>query len=294
MPIQSSGDALKNQAFDAMLLLGAPKTGKTSFTASGTKGAPDEMYNCATPMDANDVVIVNCDAGGYKGAIDSGYRPMVADLSGVRGWAALNTALAKTIMEIKPMVDKGDVRVVSIDLGAIANEIVAFCAGDKVLGIDKIANTEISFAGADVNWTAVAAQGLSLFRAFRQLPCLVVAHAHVKGTNNNPYASKLTAGEKAQQELVKDAGSVGGDAGKLTADIAKGILTPWVHAASYIFAREVVEQNVGTPLKPQLEKRYVTNTQGNGVYQAGNRRQSVLEPVTTKSLRYILDKANSL
>lgn len=296
MPIQSARDALKTQAFESMLLFGAPKSGKTSFTASGTKNAGIEMFAERGSIDASDVLIINVDSGGYKGAIDSGYVPMVADLSNIRGWAALNTALAKTILEVKPMVDKGDIRIVSIDLGAISNEIVAFCAGDKVMGTDKVANTEISFSGAEVNWNQVGTQGLSLFRAFRQLNCLVVAHAHVKAVDNNPYKSKLTAAELQQQALVKDALAVGGDAGRLAADTPKGVLAPWITNPSYIAAREVRDVNLGTALKPQIEKRYVTNLADTNVYQVGHRFQNLLkdEPVTTKSLRYLLDKANSL
>ena len=293
MPIKSTEEAMAANKFDVLVLSGAPKVGKSSFTASGSRNAPDEMYTAGAPVEAKDVVIINIDPSGFVGAVDSGYRPLVNDLSNVLGWSALNRALAGAIMELKPMVEKGDVRVVGLDLGPIANEIVAFCAGDKVISVDKLANTDISFAGSDVNWTLVASQGLSLFRAFRQLPCLVVVQTHLKATQNNPYASKLTADEKVNQELVRDANAVGGDAGKLAADIAKGVITPWIHAGA-MFVREVRDVNLGTPVKPVPGKQYVTITQGNGTYTAGSRWQSKVEPVTTKSLRYLLDKVNSI
>lgn len=277
----------------SVLLMGAPKTGKTSFTCSGSELAGPKVKSDKV-VEANDVVLINIDAQGFLGAVDCGYNPRVIDLSGVQGFNALNTALAKAIMDIKPLAEKGEINVVGLDLGALASEVLAYAAGDTTVSAQKIINSDISFAGSDVNWQKVSAAGVQIYRAFRTLPCTVVANVHVKAVDNNPYKSKLSGAEIADQNLVKDALAVGGESAKLAADVTKGVITPWLHNASHIFARETIEENTGTVAKPQITTRYVTHTGGSKIYSVGNRRASVLPPTTDMSLRAMLDIINKM
>ncbi len=108
---------------------------------------------------------------------------------------------------------------------------------------------------------------------------------HVKLTQNNPTASR----EGSDVQLGRDIGAVGGDAAKVSADVAKGVLAPWQANASWIFARDM--DMVIDPKTKAATRVYKTITSSDGVFQAGNRRQSVLPASTDLSLRKLLEMA---
>lgn len=271
------------------LVVGAKSTGKTSFVVSGSEFAPSPLKPGAPVVDCPDVVLIQVDAESALGAMDLGMRPRVIDLSNVAGWQALNAELAKAIQFLRPLVDKGEVKIVGIDLGAIDKEIRAWAAGDKVIPKDKLGSFDVTLAAKDVNWGAVEAQGTALYRAIRTLNCLVIGMAHLKVTNNNPYVAKQTGEEAKNAELARDVQGFGGDKAKLTADLSGGLSKPWVANCSFLFTRELEQKNVGTPIAPKMETRYITHCQATGTFEAGTRRSSKVSPVETRTLRAILD-----
>ena len=271
------------------LVFGAKGTGKTSFVVSASQSAPALLTPGGAVVDCNDVALIQIEAESALGALDLGMRPRVIDLSNVPGWQKLNYEIAKAIAFLKPLVDKGEIRVVGIDLGAIDKEIRAWAAGDKVVMANKLGSEEVALNAKDVNWGAVEAQGTALYRALRTLNCLVVGMAHLKMTNNNPYVSKMTDSEKKDAEMARDINGIGGDKSKLTADLSGGVYKPWLANASFVFTRELEQRNAGTPLAPKMQTRYVTHTSSDAVFEAGSRRASVLAPVETRPLKAILD-----
>jgi hypothetical protein len=280
-------DKIVNSGHRCGLVTGAKATGKTTFVVSGSKFAPD-VLPAKELTECTDVVVVQVEAESVLGALDMGLRPRVIDLSGVVGWPALNVSLAKTIQFLRPLCESGDVRIVGIDLGAIDKEIRAYCAG-MIVKPGQAFDVNTTFAAKEIDWNKVTAQAKGLYDALRTLPCLVVGMCHLKVTDNNPYVAKMDDEQKRKAELARDIQSMGGDAAKLGADLAKGTAGPWLHNASFMFAREVETKNVGTPLAPKLQSRYVTHTASNGIFEAGNRRASRLQPVETRTLRAILD-----
>lgn len=271
------------------LVFGAKSTGKTSFVVSASQHAPADLKPGQKPVDCSDIALIQIEAESALGALDLGMRPKVIDLSGVPGWQKLNLEIAKAITFLRPLVEKGEIKVVGIDLGAIDKEIRAWAAGDKVVMANKLGTEEVALNAKDVNWGAVEAQGTALYRALRTLPCLVVGMAHLKVVNNNPYVSKMTDSEKKDAELARDVQGMGGDKSKLTADLSGGVYKPWLANASFVFTREVETKNVGTPLAPKMQQRYVTHTASDTTFEAGSRRASVLAPVETRTLKSMLD-----
>lgn len=271
------------------LVVGAKSTGKTSFVVSGSHNVP-EMLPSKELVECPDVVLLQVEAESALGAMDLGLKPRVIDLSNIAGWQALNMELAKAIQFLRPLVDKGEVKIVGIDLGAIDKEIRAWAAGDKVVPKDKLGSFEVSLSAKDVNWGAVEAQGTALYRAIRTLNCLVVGMAHLKVTNNNHYGYKTDADAK-NAEIARDVQGMGGDKAKLTADLSGGVYKPWLANSSFLFVREVQQINVGTPAKPETKRKYVTHTDGTAMFEAGNRRASKLNQIETRTFKAILEDA---
>lgn len=282
-------DKVVGHGHRSALVVGAKSTGKTSFVVSGSEFAPYPIKPGSGVVECPDVVLLQVEAESALGAMDLGMRPRVIDLSNIAGWQALNMEIAKAIQFLRPLVDKGEVKIVGVDLGAIDKEIRAWAAGDKVVPKDKLGSMEVSLAAKDVNWGAVEAQGTQLYRAFRTLNCLVVGMAHLKVTNNNPFVSKQTDAEAKNAEMARDVQGFAGDKAKLTADLSGGVYKPWLANCSFLFAREVEQKNVGTALAPKIESRYVTHCNSTPTFEAGTRRASKLAAVETRSLRALLD-----
>lgn len=274
-------DKVVGHGHRSALVLGAKSTGKTSFVVSGSAHTPDVLPHKGPLIDCPDVVLIQIEAESALGAMDLGLRPRVIDLSGVAGWQKLNHEIAKAINFLRPLAEKGEVQVVGIDLGAIDKEIRAWAGGDKVIPKDKLGQDEVSLAAKDINWGSVEAQGIALYRALRTLPCLVVGMAHLKVTNNNPYGAKETAEQKAAAELSRDVQGMGGDKSKLTADMAGGVLKPWMANCSNLFARELIVDKNG-------KREYVTHTTSDAMFEAGSRRASKLAPVEKRTLKAML------
>ena len=265
----------------SMLVLGAKSTGKTTFVASGSEHCPTILVPGMAPVDCKDVALIQIEAEGALGALDLGLNPGVIDLSGVAGWQRLNNEIAKAIAYLRPLAEKGEIKIVGIDLGACDKEIRTWAAGDKVIPKDKLGQDDISLAAKDTAWGAVEAQGVALYRALRTLPCLVVGMAHLKVTAYNPFSAKETGDQKAMAELVREQQGFGGDKSKLTADMSGGVYKIWLANVSNLFARELQVDKAG-------KKSYVTHTSSGEMFEAGSRRQSVLAPVETRTLNAIL------
>jgi hypothetical protein len=272
MAIKSASD-LDKMGNECILLMGPPKVGKTSLVCSGSKHAGPKVKS-DKPVKADDVLLIQVDPKGHTGGRDCGYDPMVWDLSHHQGYAAMSKDLIAAIAQARAMANEGKLSVVGIDLGALANELVTWCIKSGVVPSKEI-GAEMSTAAADVDWNKVSAQGLAIYRAMRSIPCTVVAQAHVRVTQNNPLAYK----ESPDVQLARDITSVGGTAARATADLAKGVITPWIHASSLILARNI-EIVAG-------KKQYLTYTSGSD-YQTGNRRQNSLPPTTDASLKELM------
>jgi hypothetical protein len=271
-------DKIVGTGHRSALVLGAKATGKTSFVVSGSQCAPATLKAGLTPVDCDDVVLIQVEAESALGAMDLGMRPRVIDLSGVAGWQKLNQEIAKAINFLRPLVDAGEVSIVGIDLGAIDKEIRAWAAGDKVIPKDKLGQDDTALNAKDVNWGSVEAQGTALYRALRNLNCLVVGMAHLKATNYNPFSAKETADQTAMGKLVREQQGFGGDKSKLTADLAGGVYKPWVANASHLFTRDRDDKG-----------NYVTHTSSNPMFEAGSRRSSKLSPIETRTFKAMLE-----
>jgi len=268
----------------SIILMGPPKTGKSLFTVSGSRNAPDAIAK--QDVDASDVVLLSVDTEGWLGASSFGYKPRVVDLSDAGGWAKLQAHMADAINELIPLTKSGEVSVVGLDLGAVGDEVIAYASGDMGNPGKGLVTLGAEHNNKDTNWSAVSAAGLQIHRAFRNLACTVVVMTHTKLSNNNPYKGK----EDADVQIGRDATAIGGESGKLTSDLPKGIYKPWAHNSSLILARDTDLVNVGTALKPQLQNKYITYVGGGeGNYQTGNRAGGNLPTSTDKSLRYLLN-----
>lgn len=268
------------------LLLGAKATGKTTFMTSASKFCtglpPKEAVECS------DVAIIQFDAESALGAVSVGLVPRIIDLSGASGWQAQSIALAKAICYLKPLVESGEITVVGIDLGSLDKEIRAWASGSLPGSLEKgqlVTDMSAAASGKDTNWAQVSAAGLSIYRALRQLPCLVIGMAHVKLANNNPFKDK----EAADVGLARDIKAFGGEAAKLTADLAAGVYSPWSANASFQFAREIESKNVGTPIAPKWESRYVTHCRDSAKFEVGCRFENKVAQTETQSLRALLE-----
>lgn len=281
----------------SILLMGPPKTGKTTVVCSGSIYAGENVIP-EKRLDVPDVLLISLDAQGYAGAIGSGYNPRVEDLSGLKNFNELNRAIASTIVAAKKLVEKGEINVVGIDLGALANFILLLAAGDAGVSEQSITNMEIDLGARNVNWQQVSAMGLMVYRALRVLPCIVVGMAHPRITDNNFHldGQNVTVEQKEKHALKKDASAVGGKAAKLTADLTKGVVTPWKHNASHLFARDMqlTELPGHTFRNPKIKREYITHLHSNDVYETGSRFASQLPPSTDKSLRWILNQCNQV
>lgn len=286
-----SASELLGKGHSSILLMGPPKTGKTTFTCSGSRHAEDSVIP-SKQTDCSDVLLINLDAEGYAGALGSGYNPRVVDFSHMKSFHQLNNAIAKAIVEAKKAVILGELNVVGIDLGALANFILLLAAGDAGATDHSLTNADLELTAQQVNWQQVSAMGLMVYRALRVLPCTVVGMAHPRLTDNNFHLEKkeVTQAQIEKHELKRDSSAVGGVASKLTADLTKGVVTPWVHNASHIFARDVnvVQGPNHTFRKPDVRKEFMTHLHSNETYSVGTRFASKLPPSTDKSLRWIL------
>lgn len=263
------------------LVLGAKATGKTSFVASGSEACPATLPHKGPLVDCDDVAFIQVEAESVLGAMDLGLRPRVIDVSNIAGWQKMNQEIAKAIAFLRPLCDSGEIKIVGIDLGAIDKEIRAWAAGDKVVPANKLGSDDTALNAKDVNWGAVEAQGLSLYRALRTLNCLVVGMAHLKVTAYNPFSAKETGDQKQMGELVRQQTGFGGEKSKLTADLSGGVYKPWVANASHLFTRDIVDSNG--------KSQYVTHTASNPMFEAGSRRASKLQPVETRTLKAMLE-----
>ncbi len=290
---------LLGKGHSSILLMGPPKTGKTTFTCSGSRFAEDAVIP-SKPLDTPDVLLISLDAEGYAGAIGSGYNPRVEDLSGLRSFSELNRAIASTIQEARKLIEKGELGIVGIDLGALANFILLLAAGDAGAVESDMVSKDLDFGARNVNWQQVSAMGLMVYRALRVLPCTVIGMAHPRITENNfvmdSDSAKITPAMREKDALKRDAGAIGGKASKLTADLTKGVVTPWVHNASNIFARDVslTELPGHTFRNPKVKREFMTHLHSNEVYSVGSRFASQLPPSTDKSLRWILDSCRAV
>ncbi len=265
------------------LITGSPKTGKTTLAVSASQFAPDTLP--AKPgVDCDDTLVIQLDSDGTLGAADAGLFPKVLDLSGAGGYENIDKELAKAIPMIREAVTKGEIRNVCIDLTVLDREIRLYAAGDRGGAKSSLGNADVTLSG-DVNWNLVSARGLTLMRAFKTLPCTVIGMAHLRRTDNNYF---LKDGEKKAVEKVNDIRGIAGDKAQFTADLSKGVYDPWVHACSGIFVTEVRQVQVGSGLKPKIEKQYVTHTGATPEFEAGARRSSVLQGMETRSLNAIL------
>lgn len=271
------------------LVLGAKATGKTTFVTSASKFAPD-VLKLGEQVDCSDVAIIQFDAESTMGTVSAGLAPKVIDLSGLAGWQAQSNGLAKAISYLKPLVEKGEITVVGIDLGSLDNEVRAWASGSLPGSLEKgqlVTDMSAAATGKDTNWAQVSAAGLSIYRSLRLLPCLVIGMAHVKLANNNPFKDK----EGADVALARDLKSFGGEAAKVSADLAKGILSPWLANASFQFAREVQSKNVGTPIAPKWDSSYVTHCKDSDKFEVGCRFADAVAPIEKRTLNAILKGA---
>lgn len=265
--LSSSGQSLKSAA-RVLVVLGPPGSGKTTLSVSASSFAGDTISGGHRLC--KDLVLISGDAEGVAGAMDAGLEPRaVADLTVCETWAAYQKALASVIEELKPLVDKGEVKYVVIDL-ALPGKLI----------LDHVKPQQIS------DWPKVAAEGMMLYKSLRYLRgATIIANSQIK--------SSVGAVENDVAKAAAEAKAVGGERATFTLDLPKGIFSPWVENASLMLAREVKKQR--DPMKKDAPARrvYFTHTSANARFETKSRFNSKIAPTEPgeRSLNSILRDA---
>lgn len=216
-------DAVKS-GMRRMVVSGSPGTGKTTFSLSASAYAGDIIG--AAPVECKDVVLLQGDCDGVQGGIDAGLRPgLIADFTVCEKWPEYNKMLTEIIQDLKPMVDKGDVKYVVVDLSLPAKLLI-----DHLKPADQ------------QGWGRVAAESMTFYKMFGFLKTATVI-------GNAQLRSAQAPTETSVAAAAADAKAVGGERSTLSADLVKSFYAHWSENASFIVAREAKKKR--NPMKPQ-------------------------------------------
>lgn len=252
-----------------ILVTGPRAAGKTTFAVSASTKAGDKLVGEA--RDCDDVLVIQGDTEGVMGAVDAGLHPgMVLDMTDCENWTVYTNRLAKALVEVKPKLDDGTIKVIVLDLALPAQLIVS-----------HVNPTSIS------EWQPVKTEGAKLFRAFSSLRGVTVvgvcqltsAVVLGEGTAKGPQQGAVTAA---------DALAIGGERSTFKEDLVKGVATPWLDHTSFIFTRDVRRKRING----EWRREFSTLTQASTKFPAKSRAESKLPASLPgdRSLRSILDE----
>lgn len=246
---------------------GAKGVGKTTLMASASICAGDSIPS-PTLTECTDVVYIQLDKGGVRGAIDAGFNPGVIDLSSCTSWMEFNKALAAELKELLPLCKNGQVKFVGIDLGR-CDQLIR-------LHVNPQKSTE---------WEGVRGEGLKLYNSLLILGVSLIGLCHLKAAYSAFEDVPQMKTQLGDSVLVgKEARATGGERAQLTADLSTGVAAPWKANANE-FVRERKRTKDGF--------QYFTHTAASRKFEASNRAMSKLNAVEPGSLtfRAILNKA---
>ena len=148
-----------------ILVIGAPGTGKTTFSCSASELAGEKLPVTAEPLLLSDTAYIQGDNEGVVGAYRAGLEPgAVYDVSPVNKWDDYLRELIAILRECKGESDAGRLKYLVIDL-----------AHPTRLISEKIDPS------VQKDWKEVAALGAQLFRAFNPLRGVtVIGNAQIK------------------------------------------------------------------------------------------------------------------
>ncbi len=279
--------------FRPIILSGHKSTGKTTFVTSASRHAPDDMVpRPHDPIQCPDVVLLSLDRDGEDGAVSFGLVPRVVHFDACVGWSEQKSRLVDAVAHVKPLVERGEVSCVGLDLGAIDASVQAWITGQdsNALRNPDPANKP---KGAEPNWQKVTAEGLWLYHFMSQLPCTVVIMTHLKARDYNAFSNlkNTTAQEektKAKKAIADATTSMSGLPTLQMNDISKGLFKPWAHATSFQLVAAAENVTGGDPLNPRIERAYHVICDGDDVNDAGTRFRHLLPKTWTKSLNALL------
>lgn len=284
--LQSAAQSL--QKSNRIIVVTGPRaTGKTTFSVSASQfagrhieGDLDENKERRRTRQCKDVLIIQGDKEGVLGAMDMGLHPaFVVDMTDCTSWTVYYQRLKDALKEAQPLVEDGTLKVVVVDLNFPAKLIERHVED----GIKRNPEQHVQLGMKD--WRIVANCGLALHQVFSQLlGVTVVANAQVKAS--------FSAMETAAAADAAQARAIGGERSKFSIDLPKGIATPWLDNASFMFARHLhfaKERDADGERK----REYRITMQSSATYEAKSRAQNRLprNPLGVSTLRHILEQA---
>lgn len=250
MLIQSASEYLKG-ANRRVLVVGAPGTGKTTFSVSASKHAGDRIP--ANPkVQCSDVVVFSGDNEGIQGAVDAGLVPAaVVALESVGSWVLYQKVVREALDQLRPKFESGELTNIVVDLELPGRLI------------DEAISPEVQ-----KDWKLVANEGTKLFKLFSGLSGVtVIGNAQLKAASS--------PGETNQAIDAANAKSVGGERALYTTDLHKGVKQLWINNNSLMVAREAKRERVGKDTKIT----YYSHTESSHKFEAKSRFRSVIAAV---------------
>ena len=269
--LQSARDVMR-QSGHRILIIGPRGSGKTSFAVSGSRYAGDVVMG--GHRECADVMVVQGDHEGIMGALDCGLEPgSVLDMVHVKHWEEYQERLLAGLRQAYKMHAQNRLSTIVLDLAWPA----------------RLIENAINPGDAQA-WGRVKQAGQKLFSYFGLVPGVtVIGISQIKSTLVLGEDSKKGASQGTL--LTAEARAIGGQRSSYSADLTKGIVTPWLDNCSFIFARRVrrVAEGQGSA------RRFSTITQSNREFEAKSRAASALDPTEdgNASLYSLLHRAYS-
>ena len=254
-PLLQSARDIMRQSGHRILIMGPRGSGKTSFAVSGSRNAGDVVMG--THRDCSDVMVVQGDHEGIMGALDCGLEPgSVLDMVHVKSWKEYQERLLMGLRQAYKMHARGELSTIVLDLAWPA----------------RLIESEINPTQAQ-DWGQVKQAGQKLFAYFSHVPGVtVIGISQIK--SSMVLGEDSRKGASAGTLLTADARAIGGQRSNYSADLTKGVVTPWLDNCSFIFARRVRRVSDGDASK----RSFSTITQSNREFEAKSRAASTLKP----------------
>lgn len=253
MSVFKSAEAVTKEGSRRIIVMGAPGTGKTTFSLSASRHAGDVIGGKSAVC--SDVAVLQGDSNGIAGAIDAGLTPgLVVDMTVCQTWPEYSKLLTAALVELKPLVDAGTVQYLVVDLSLPA----------KLL-IDHIK------PGDQQGWGKVAVESMTFYKAFGFLRgATIIANAQIK--------SAVAAVENSVAQAAAEAKAVGGERATFTADLVKSFYALWSENSSLTVSRELKKKR--NPMKPNepATAEFFSHCYGSSRFECKSRHQTKLLP----------------